>query len=123
LRLREFSRHRIVEIPTNEDTMKTIIFAAAVICAAGLSAHAQTTPSTDGETPAIATPDQKNPAAPVAGANSFTEDQARTRIEEAGYTNVADLKLDANGIWQASATKDSKPVTVSLDYQGNIVAQ
>lgn len=103
--------------------MKKIIFAAAIICAAGLPARAQTTPSTDGETPAVATPDQENPTAPVAGANSFTEDQARARIEEAGYTNVADLKLDANGIWQASATKDSKQVTVSLDYQGNIVAQ
>jgi hypothetical protein len=103
--------------------MKKIIFAAAIIFAAGLPAHAQTTPSTEGETPAIATPDQQNPTAPVAGANSFTEDQARTRIEEAGYTDVADLKLDANGIWQASATKDKKQVTVSLDYQGNVVAK
>jgi hypothetical protein len=25
-------------------------------------------------------------------------------------------------VWQGSATKDGKPVKVSLDYQGNIVA-
>jgi len=101
-----------------------LIFAAALVGASVTVAVAQTTPapSTDGNTPAVATPDTKNPTAPVAGANSFTESQAKERIEKAGYSSVSGLKLDDKGVWQASATKDGKPVKVSLDYQGNIVA-
>ena len=104
--------------------MKTMILAAAFVAASALTAIAQTTPvpSTDGNTPAVATPDTKNPTAPVAGANSFTEAQAKDRIEKAGYTDVTGLKLDEKGVWQAAATKDGKPVKVSLDYQGNVVA-
>lgn len=94
----------------------------ALLCA-GTPALAQTTPSTDGQTPAVTTPDTTNPTAPVAGANSFTEDQAKERIEAAGFTDVAALKLDAQGVWQATATKDGKPVAVALDYQGNVTTQ
>jgi hypothetical protein len=106
--------------------MKKLIFAAALIGASALTALAQTTtpPATaDGDTPAVATPDTKNVTAPVEGANSFTEAQAKERIEGAGYSAVADLKLDEKGIWQAMGTKDGKSVAVSLDYQGNIVSK
>lgn len=61
--------------------------------------------------------------APVAGANSFTEGQARSRIEERGFAQVTDLKKDDKGVWRATAMKDGKSVQVSLDYQGNIVDQ
>ena len=71
----------------------------------------------------VATPDSKNATAPVEGANSFTEEQAKERISEAGYADVTDLTLDAKGVWQAKAMKDGKAVTVALDYQGNIVEQ
>lgn len=95
---------------------------------AGLASpiNAQTatpTPSPKGETPAVATPDSQNPTAPVEGANSFTEEQAKERIEAVGYAGVGGLKLDDKGVWQASATKDGKTVMVSLDYQGNVVAK
>ncbi|CAH0342508.1 PepSY domain-containing protein [Rhizobium sp. CECT 9324] len=105
--------------------MKKIVFVAALLGASAFGAHAQTStaPSADGETPAIATPDQTNPTAPVAGQNSFTEAQAKERLEEAGYSNVTDLKLSEQGVWQASASKDGKPVKASMDYQGNIVAE
>lgn len=103
--------------------MKRVIFATALLAASALSANAQTaTPSADPETPAVATPETSNPTAPVEGANSFTEDQARARLEENGYSSITGLKLDDKGVWQASATKDGKSVTVTLDYQGNIVA-
>ncbi|MGF6174389.1 PepSY domain-containing protein [Ensifer sp. 4252] len=103
--------------------MKRMIAATAILVAGALNAYAQTpTPSPEAETPAVATPDTTNPTAPVAGANSFTEEQARARLEENGYTAISGLKLDDKGIWQASATKDGKAVTVALDYQGNIVA-
>ena len=59
---------------------------------------------------------------PVAGANSFTEGQAKSRIENHGFSNVTDLKKDANGVWRATAMKDGKSTTVSLDFKGNVVA-
>ena len=59
-------------------------------------------------------------AAPVPGRNSFTMSQARGRITRAGYTNVTGLKKDNQGIWRGQAQKDGSPVSVSLDYQGNV---
>lgn len=105
--------------------MKNIVLTTAFIAMSALGAFAQTAPSgtSDGSTPAVATPDTKNPAAPVEGANSFTESQAKERIEGAGYTDVKDLMKDDKGIWMASGMKDSKPVTIALDYQGNVVAK
>lgn len=61
-------------------------------------------------------------AAPVAGANSFTEEQAKARIEAQGYTNVSNLTKDAESIWRGSATKDGKSVRVAVDFKGNVVA-
>lgn len=103
--------------------MQKLILSAAFLAATALYAHAQTQPSTDGETPAIASPDTTNPTAPVAGANSFTEAQAKERIEAAGFTNVGVLVKAESGVWEGKATKDGKEVVVSLDYQGNVVAR
>jgi len=50
------------------------------------------------------------------------EAQAKSRMEEGGYTAVGALKKDDQGIWRGKATKDGKEVSVSLDYQGNVVA-
>ena len=57
------------------------------------------------------------------GANSFTEGQAKSRLEAAGVSNVADLKKDDDGIWRASGSRSGKPVKVGLDYKGNISAE
>ncbi|MGO4197457.1 PepSY domain-containing protein [Rhizobium sp. YAF28] len=105
--------------------MKNMILAAALVGASALTAVAQTAPasSTDTTTPPVATTDAKNPDAPVAGANSFTEAQAKERIEKAGFSEVKNLKKDDNGIWMAAGTKDGKAVIVALDYQGNVVAK
>jgi hypothetical protein len=75
--------------------------------------------------PAVATgnADSKTSAAPVPGANSFTEAEARNRIESRCYTNVTGLKKDSQSVWRGTAMKDGKPVNVALDYQGNVVAQ
>ncbi|ASP95796.1 PepSY domain-containing protein [Sinorhizobium meliloti] len=100
-----------------------IIVAAALMSAVATASLAQTTPSSEGETPAVVTPDSQNPTAPVEGANSFTEAQAKERIEEAGYTDVSGLRLDDKGVWQATAMKEGKSVSVALDYQGNVTAQ
>ncbi len=62
-------------------------------------------------------------AAPVPGRNSFTMSQASRRIAAAGYTKVEGLKKDNQGIWRGQAQKDGNPVSVSLDYQGNVTGQ
>jgi hypothetical protein len=64
-----------------------------------------------------------NPGAPVAGANSFTEGQAKSRIESKGYTNLSGLKKDGKGVWRGTAMRDGKSTDVSLDFEGNVVAQ
>lgn len=99
--------------------MKSIVTLSAAIVLSASAAFAQSeTPSTSQTTPAVNT--ETNPGAPVAGKNSFTEDQAKSRIEGAGYTDVTGLKLDDQGVWRATAKKDSMEVAVSLDFQGNV---
>jgi hypothetical protein len=71
--------------------------------------------------PAVKTTEGNNPGAPVEGANSFTEDQARSRIESRGFTSVSKLTKDDKGIWRGTAMKDGRQTQVSLDYQGNVV--
>jgi opacity protein-like surface antigen len=77
-------------------------------------------PPTKSDPPAIKTTEGNNPGAPVAGANSFTEGQAKSRIEARGYTNVSSLTKDNKGIWRGTAMKDGKSFQVSLDFQGNV---
>ena len=57
------------------------------------------------------------------GANSFTEGQARRRIEDHGYSSVGGLHKDQNSIWQAEAMKDGRRVRVGLDFRGNVVEE
>lgn len=63
---------------------------------------------------------QNNSNTPVAGRNSFTEGQAKSKIEDAGYENVTALKKDDNGVWRGKASKDGSIVDVSIDFQGNV---
>ncbi|MBC6981347.1 hypothetical protein [Caulobacter sp. 17J80-11] len=57
----------------------------------------------------------------AAGANSFTEDQARGAIEKAGYTDVTELVQNDQGVWAGKAMKNGKSVPVSVDYRGSVV--
>lgn len=57
---------------------------------------------------------------PAAGANSFSEGQARGRIEDKGFTNVTGLTKDDSGVWRGTATKDGQSAQVWLDYKGNV---
>jgi hypothetical protein len=60
---------------------------------------------------------------PIAGANSFTESQARDRIAKSGFNDVKELQKDGQGIWRGKAQKDGRQVSVALDYRGNVVQQ
>jgi hypothetical protein len=102
--------------------MKAIMIAGALLASAGLAAAQDRPANPKGDTPAVTTPRSANPTAPVEGANSFTEGQAKSRIESNGYTNVSGLTKDDQGVWRGRATKDGKQVNVSLDYQGNVTS-
>ncbi len=58
-------------------------------------------------------------AQPAKGANSFTEEQAKGRLADNGFSNISGLKLDGTGVWRGTATKAGKAGDVWLDYQGN----
>jgi hypothetical protein len=97
--------------------MKNLVFASLLIAASAAPAFAE-----EAKTPAVAG-EQTNPAAPVAGANSFTEDQARARVTDAGYTDVSALVKDADGIWRGKASKGGAMMDVAVDFQGNVTSK
>jgi len=66
------------------------------------------------------TPD---PGAPLKGANSFTSAQAKDRAVAAGYTDIAPLMKDADGIWRGAARRGGDSVNVAIDFKGNVVSQ
>jgi hypothetical protein len=68
-------------------------------------------------------PDRTNRQA-LPGADSLNEDQAKSRIEAKGYSNVFGLQKDNHGIWRGKATmKDGRSVAVILDLEGNIYSE
>lgn len=99
--------------PTSEETtMKLTSLSLAAILAFGGIAMAQTTPPM---------PSADTAAAPLtSGANSFTEDQARERIVEAGYTDVTGLVKGEDGIWRGHARRDGATGVVGVDYKGTV---
>ena len=96
--------------------MKKTILVSLVAASMSFGALAQT--SMTSPMPAPKADADKN--APLPGANSFTEGQAKSRLEENGYSSVSALKKDDNGVWKGKATHSGKQVNVSVDYRGNI---
>ena len=83
----------------------------------------QVPPAAEGPSnPAVRTEEGNNASQPVAGANSFTEGEAKSRIEARGFSNVTELKKDDQGIWRGKAMQEGKSVDVALDFQGNVFA-
>jgi len=100
----------------------TIATAASLFVGGALAAQnppAKTAPSN----PAVKTTEGNNANAPVAGANSFTEGQATSRIEAQGYSKISDLKKDKDGVWRGKAVKGGRTMDVSVDFQGNVIAK
>jgi hypothetical protein len=52
--------------------------------------------------------------------SSDTLGQAKSKIEDAGYSNVGELKKDENGVWRGKASKGGSSANVSVDFQGNV---
>ena len=94
--------------------MKLRIVLAVCAAMSASAAIAQTQAAQSGpNNNAVNSAGQNNSNAPVAGPNSFTEGQAKSRIENAGYTKVTDLKKDDNGVWRGKGTKAGATSDVS----------
>jgi hypothetical protein len=101
-----------------------VLAGATALCPYAVAQNTAPAANPHPSTPAIASPNANNPGAPAAGSNSFTEAQAKSRIEAAGYSNVSGLVKDKDGIWRGTATKGGTTgVAVALDYQGNVVSR
>lgn len=66
-------------------------------------------------------PAERGPLEP--GANSFTEAQARQRLERMGYSEISGLRKDDSGIWRGRAVYGGRQVEVGVDYRGGISRQ
>ena len=87
-------------------------------------AQTQNPPAKDGpQNSAINSSDSSNRQvnAPVVGRNSFTEGEAKSRIEKMGFSKVSTGKKDDNGVWRGRAMTDGSTVDFSVDYQGNVI--
>ena len=111
--------------------MMTMVAAAALLVACGPKTENAEPARTEGpvvstsqepRNEAVDTSPTTGETGPTPGASSYTEAQAKSAIESAGYTGVGVLTQNANGLWQGSATKDGKSVTVSVDYKGAVTA-
>jgi hypothetical protein len=71
----------------------------------------------------IYAPAKVDPGAPLKGANSFTEGQAKDRAVAHGALDVSTMKKDENGVWRGMAKLDGKSGEVAVDYKGNVVFQ
>ncbi len=83
-------------------------------------AFAQDTAQTGPQNPAVKGMHENNSMTPVKGANSFTRGEAQKQIEAKGYTHVAGLTKDKEGVWRGIAEKDGTTGPVTVDYQGNV---
>ncbi len=57
-----------------------------------------------------------------AGANSFTESQAKGRFEAAGFSGVQGLSKDEAGFWRARGTRNGMATDLAMDFHGHIAA-
>lgn len=94
--------------------MKPVLVAAAFVLMASGSALAQTT-----DRPA-ADPLAVKPVQPQT--QTVESDSIRTKIEQAGYTDVTDLTRDSMGVWRARGRKGGDLVDIVVDKGGRIKA-
>jgi hypothetical protein len=101
--------------------MRLLTATAAAVLIATSMAYAQDTPAQSGpQNPAIKSTEQNNSSVPVAGANSFTLSEARSKFAASGYTHVDKFRKGHDGVWRATAMKDGHTGPVSVKYQGNV---
>jgi len=88
-----------------------IIAAAAVLAGNALAQTSQSPPSD----PLAVTPVPSQ-------AQTVGSDTIRTKIEQAGYTDVTELSRDSTGIWRALGRKGDDTFEIVVDKGGRIKA-
>jgi hypothetical protein len=58
---------------------------------------------------------------PAVGPTGFSEDQARSRLRDAGYVGISGLRQDDLGVWRGRANRNGSAVDVSIDREGKVV--
>ena len=102
------------------------VLSALTASAVAQSSTTQPTNSSGSSNPTVTHKSADSPQTTGAvepGANSFTEAQARSRLEAQGFGNVTELRKDDQGIWRGKAQKDGKSVSVGIDYKGTVQTQ
>jgi hypothetical protein len=102
------------------------VLSALTTAAGAQSSTTQPTNSSGSSNPAVTHKPADSPQTTGAvepGANSFTEAQARSRLEAQGFSNVIELRKDDQGIWRGQAQRDGKSVSVGIDYKGTVQTQ
>ena len=89
----------------------------------GLAGRNSGTAAASGDRNQAVTTTGANAPQPARGSSSFTQAQARRRLERNGFQGVSGLAKDNGGVWRGAATKDGQPVQVWLDYKGNVGQQ
>jgi hypothetical protein len=103
--------------------MKPFILILSAALMLTTSAFAEDPPAQSGPgNNAVNSSGQNNSNAPVAGRNSFTEGQAKSKLEGAGFSDVSGLAKDDNGVWRGKANKGGSSANVSVDFEGNVNA-
>ncbi|PPQ39529.1 PepSY domain-containing protein [Rhodopila globiformis] len=105
--------------------MKSVILGVATAailaggpCLAETTQNGQAAASGD-TNQAVATTNANAPT-PARGANSFTMNEAKSRLEKQGFSNVSNLHKDHNDIWRGKAEKNGMTDSVWVDYKGNV---
>jgi hypothetical protein len=91
-------------------------FLALVLGAGAALAQSSWGPAMDN--PSVRQPD----AAPMVGANSFTQGQAQAVLERNGYSEISPL-MNEQGVWHGTAKKGGARMSVGVDYKGHITAR
>lgn len=112
----------LLSLPAFSQTMTPPPVGAPVSPTPPVMAPTVITPAPNPAIPS-ARPNNMGTGGPAAGSNSFTESQARSRLEQHGYTAISGLKKNNDGVWQGAAMRDGKSVVVSLDYKGDITSR
>lgn len=98
-----------------------VVSVIAITSSAGAQTPAAPAPGTAGSAPSTTASRPTVGTVPEAGANSFTEAQARSRIEAAGFTDVSALRKDEQGVWRGRAVRNGTAEEVGLDFRGTVV--
>src|SRR3954470_25079465 len=109
--------------------MRSLILVAALTLAGALAPFAfaqdsalntaqadRNAAQTGPQNPAVKGMHENNSSTPVKGANSFTRMEAQKQIEAKGYSHVAGLTKDQQGVWRGTAEKNGQTGPVTVDY-------